>query len=85
MALCHGTERAGQGWHDGGVTDTARPDVGATPSFADYELADRYRQQEGRVFLSGVQAIARLPIDQLLLDRAQGWNTAAFVSGYQGS
>jgi indolepyruvate ferredoxin oxidoreductase len=37
------------------------------------------------VFLSGVQAIARLPIDQLRLDRRAGLNTAAFVSGYQGS
>ena len=63
----------------GRVTDTARPDV------SDYQLADRYRREEGRVFLSGVQAIARLPVDQLRLDRTNGLNTAAFVSGYQGS
>ena len=63
----------------GGVTDTARPDVSA------YELADRYRREDGRVFVSGLQAIARLPLDQLRLDRAAGLNTAAFVSGYQGS
>ena len=53
--------------------------------FAAYELADRYRLEDGRVFLSGVQAVARLPIDQLRLDRRRGLNTAAFVSGYQGS
>ena len=62
------------------VTDTARHQ--ATP---DYQIADRYRLEDGRVFLSGVQAVARLPIDQLRLDRRAGLNTAAFVSGYQGS
>ena len=37
------------------------------------------------MFLSGVQAAARLPIDQLRIDRRNGLNTAAFASGYQGS
>jgi indolepyruvate ferredoxin oxidoreductase len=50
-----------------------------------YELADRFRLEEGTVFLSGVQAIARLPVDQLRLDRRLGLTTAAFASGYQGS
>ena len=62
-----------------GVTDTARSDA------PDYELADRYRREEGRVFLSGLQAIARLPVDQLRIDRRNGLTTAAFISGYQGS
>ena len=61
------------------MTDTARP----APS--EYELADRYRREDGRVFLSGLQAIARLPVDQIRIDRANGLDTAAFVSGYQGS
>jgi len=52
---------------------------------SDYEISDRYRREDGRVFLSGLQAIARLPVDQLRLDRAAGVNTAAFISGYQGS
>jgi indolepyruvate ferredoxin oxidoreductase len=55
------------------------------PDLATYELADRFRREEGRVFLSGVQALARLPVDQLRIDRRNGLNTAAFVSGYQGS
>ena len=50
-----------------------------------YELADRFRLEDGRVFLSGVQALARLPVDQLRLDRRLGLTTAAFASGYQGS
>jgi indolepyruvate ferredoxin oxidoreductase len=48
-------------------------------------MADRFRLEEGTVFLSGVQAIARLPVDQLRLDRRLGLTTAAFASGYQGS
>lgn len=51
----------------------------------DYELDDRYLAADGRVFLTGIQALARLPLDQLRADRAAGLNTAAFVSGYQGS
>ena len=50
-----------------------------------YELTDRYRRDDGTVFLSGVQALARLPYEQLRIDRAAGWNTAAYVTGYQGS
>ncbi|MFV0309548.1 MAG: indolepyruvate ferredoxin oxidoreductase family protein [Desertimonas sp.] len=58
---------------------------GTTVGDAGYELADRFRREQGRVFLSGVQAVARLPVDQLRIDRRHGLRTAAFVSGYQGS
>ncbi len=61
------------------MTDIARPDTSS------YQLSDRYRSEHGRVFLSGLQAIARLPGDQLRIDRRNGLNTAAFVCGYQGS
>ncbi|MCE2525765.1 MAG: indolepyruvate ferredoxin oxidoreductase family protein [Acidimicrobiia bacterium] len=50
-----------------------------------YRLEDRYLRDEGRVFASGVQILARLPFEQLRRDRAAGHNTAAFVSGYPGS
>jgi indolepyruvate ferredoxin oxidoreductase len=50
-----------------------------------YELADRFRLEDGRVFLSGLQALARVPVDQLRIDRRLGLTTAAFASGYQGS
>ncbi|HUC33340.1 MAG TPA: indolepyruvate ferredoxin oxidoreductase family protein [Ilumatobacteraceae bacterium] len=50
-----------------------------------YELNDRYRRDDGRVFLSGSQALARLPYEQLRTDRRLGLNTAAYVSGYPGS
>ena len=51
----------------------------------DYRLDDRYRADEGTVFLTGIQALARLPFEQLRADRAAGLRTAAFISGYQGS
>ncbi|MGI9601347.1 MAG: indolepyruvate ferredoxin oxidoreductase family protein, partial [Acidimicrobiales bacterium] len=50
-----------------------------------YELTDRYLADEGHVFLTGIQALARLPLEQLRADRRRGWDTAAFVSGYPGS
>ncbi len=50
-----------------------------------YELNDRYRLDEGRVFLSGAQALARLPYEQLRADRRAGLVTAAYISGYPGS
>ena len=50
-----------------------------------YELADRYRLDDGRAFLSGSQALARLPYEQLRADRRAGLHTAAYISGYPGS
>ena len=51
----------------------------------DYRLSDRYLADEGRVFMTGSQALSRLPIEQLRADRANGLHTAAFASGYPGS
>jgi len=50
-----------------------------------YRLTDRYTQDHGTVFMTGVQALARLPIEQLRVDRVNGLTTAAFVAGYPGS
>lgn len=46
---------------------------------------DRYRVDSGPVLLTGVQAIARLLVEQHDRDRRQGLRSASFVSGYQGS
>src|SRR5258705_1204757 len=51
----------------------------------DVELNDKYELEEGRVFCSGIQAIARLPFDQRRADARAGLNPGGFVSGYQGS
>ncbi len=50
-----------------------------------YELLDRYRRESGRVFLTGTQALVRLPLMQRTIDKAAGLNTAGFISGYRGS
>ncbi len=55
------------------------------PAFASYQLSDRYTQTQGRVFLTGTQALVRIMLDQARRDRAAGLNTAGFVSGYRGS
>ncbi|MGY0505879.1 indolepyruvate ferredoxin oxidoreductase family protein [Luteimonas sp. e5] len=51
----------------------------------DYSLDDKYRRREGRIYLSGVQALVRLPMMQRLRDVATGLDTAGFISGYRGS
>ena len=51
----------------------------------DYSLMDRYGRQTGRVLLTGTQALVRILLDQRDRDRADGLNTAGFVSGYRGS
>jgi indolepyruvate ferredoxin oxidoreductase len=48
-------------------------------------LDDKYSAEEGRVFMSGLQTLVRLPMTQMRRDRAAGLNTAAFISGYRGS
>ena len=50
-----------------------------------YALDDRYRLASGRVRLTGVQALVRLPLMQRQRDLAAGLNTAGFISGYRGS
>jgi indolepyruvate ferredoxin oxidoreductase len=48
-------------------------------------LTDKYELEEGRAFLTGVQALVRLPLDQKRRDIKAGLNTAGFISGYRGS
>ena len=50
-----------------------------------YELGDRYTREEGRIFLTGTQALLRVVLDQARRDAKAGLNTAGFVSGYRGS
>src|SRR5437879_12355179 len=48
-------------------------------------LDDKYRLDAKRIFLSGTQALVRLPMLQRERDRLQGLNTGGFISGYRGS
>ncbi|MGZ6037933.1 MAG: indolepyruvate ferredoxin oxidoreductase family protein [Phenylobacterium sp.] len=52
---------------------------------AEVTLDDKFLLTEGRVFITGVQALLRVLIDQHRLDEAAGLRTAGFVSGYRGS
>jgi len=48
-------------------------------------LEDKYTLQEGRIYITGLQALVRLPLMQRWADEAQGFSTAGFISGYRGS
>ena len=48
-------------------------------------LDDKYSIGHGRAFMSGVQALVRLPMLQRARDAIAGLNTAGFISGYRGS
>ncbi len=48
-------------------------------------LDDKYSLASGRAFMSGVQALVRLPMLQRERDLAAGLNTGGFISGYRGS
>ncbi|HWD58010.1 MAG TPA: indolepyruvate ferredoxin oxidoreductase family protein, partial [Stellaceae bacterium] len=48
-------------------------------------LDDKYALEEGRVYLTGTQALVRLPIMQRQRDAAAGLNTGCFIAGYRGS
>ena len=47
-------------------------------------LDDKYALDEGRAFMSGVQALVKLPMLQQQRDALAGKNTAGFISGYRG-
>ncbi|MFE3260047.1 indolepyruvate ferredoxin oxidoreductase family protein [Nocardia sp. NPDC059091] len=46
---------------------------------------DRYVAERGTVHLTGIQALARLPLDARRADERAGHRTACFISGYEGS
>ena len=54
-------------------------------ALAQVTLDDKYTLESGRIYLTGIQALVRLPIVQRQRDAAAGLNTAGFVSGYRGS
>lgn len=52
---------------------------------ADVTLEDKYTLEDGRIYVTGTQALTRLPLLQRSRDAAAGLNTGGFISGYRGS
>jgi len=48
-------------------------------------LDDKYNAETGQVLLNGIEALVRLPVEQIKRDRRNGLKTAGFISGYRGS
>ncbi len=61
------------------------PDGSNSPVLHDVTLDDKFTSTTGKVFLSGIQALVRLPMMQQLRDARDGLNTGGFISGYRGS
>lgn len=59
------------------------PDTQA--ALAKVSLDDKYTLQKGRAYMSGSQALVRLPMLQKARDQRAGLDTAGFISGYRGS
>ena len=55
------------------------------PGAREFTLDAKYRQEEGVILLTGIQALVRLPLDQHRADRRRGLRTATLISGYRGS
>jgi len=54
-------------------------------SLAAVSLDDKYAARSGEVYMTGTQALVRLPMMQHLRDKAAGLDTACMISGYRGS
>ncbi|NBS66544.1 MAG: hypothetical protein EBT33_19765, partial [Betaproteobacteria bacterium] len=57
----------------------------AEPMLRDVQLDDKYTADGGQVYLTGTQALVRLPLMQRRRDLAAGLNTGGYISGYRGS
>jgi indolepyruvate ferredoxin oxidoreductase len=57
----------------------------ADPILRGASLDDKYDATEGAVYLTGTQALVRLPLMQRQRDLAAGLNTGGYISGYRGS
>ena len=54
-------------------------------ALAAVSLDDKYALEAGRVYLTGTQALVRLPMMQRRRDEKAGLNTGGYVSSYRGS
>jgi len=73
-----------QAQHEASVND-ARPAASGNMMRTPVTLDDKYTLAQGRVFITGTQALVRLPMTQQQRDHKAGLNTAGYVTGYRGS
>lgn len=55
------------------------------PELRDVSIADKFDLMTGTIFITGKQALSRVPLLQRELDRKRGLRTAGYISGYRGS
>ena len=55
------------------------------PVLKQVSLDDKYALDTARAYMTGIEALVRLPMLQHQRDLSRGLNTAAFISGYRGS
>lgn len=55
------------------------------PPLREVSLNDKYTHDKARAYMTGIEALVRLPMLQQQRDQARGLNTAGFISGYRGS
>ena len=66
-------------------TKTAPSTITTPRENKSFTLEDRCTAEDGIVIMSGIQALARLPLDQHRADKRRGLHTAGLVTGYRGS
>jgi indolepyruvate ferredoxin oxidoreductase len=66
-------------------TIVGEPGEATDALFTSVSLDDKYVKPQGRVYMTGTQALVRMLLAQKSRDESQGLNTGGFVSGYRGS
>ena len=84
MSLSHNTDQSSVNEELNSSPELRSTQPGAT-QLRDVSLDDKYSLDTARAYLTGIDALVRLPILQHQRDQERGLNTAGFVSGYRGS
>ncbi len=71
--------------HETGVGSPGLTEETSQASLRQVELSDRFNLSCRRVLLNGTQALVRLVLTQSARDKAEGLDTAGYVTGYRGS
>jgi indolepyruvate ferredoxin oxidoreductase len=69
----------------GGDTGTMNDKLQNVPLVREVSLSDKFDLASGTIFITGKQALSRVPLLQRELDNRRGLHTAGYISGYRGS